>query len=270
MVRIISGLVMLPVVLGSVFYGEVSYLFLMLAIIIIGMGEWARMVEPRITKFSYYLSILTAFVSIITFYSAINSNIWGLILLLLGISSYLVNQLQGGRYSYRLIFGLVYLTMAVNVMLWIRLESEAGLFYTLLMFFIVWSSDIGAYFSGKLIGGPKLAPKISPNKTWAGFIGSSVWAGLICFIMMKPEVLEYFSDKPEAMQQIPLWCIVALGGVLAMFGQAGDLFISSIKRHYGLKDTGNVIPGHGGILDRVDALLLVSLVYAGVLRFIGG
>lgn len=132
----------------------------------------------------------------------------------------------------------------------LREVHPAYIFYLL---GIVWMSDIGAYFSGKLIGGPKLWESVSPNKTWAG-LGGAIFAPL--FIL---PLWLYFDGSRE-----PLFIILyfAMGFmILGVLGQAGDLLISGFKRKAGVKDTGHLIPGHGGLLDRIDSLMLVTPVF---------
>jgi phosphatidate cytidylyltransferase len=120
----------------------------------------------------------------------------------------------------------------------------------------VWSVDSAAYAAGRSIGGPRLWPTVSPNKTWAGLAGG-VLAGAI--------VAKAFAVwSPGA----PIALLGALGAAFAIAEQAGDLIESSVKRHFGVKDTGALIPGHGGLLDRVDGLMLVALA-AAALRALG-
>ena len=164
-----------------------------------------------------------------------------------------------------MIFGIFYIGLSTGMMAWLRVNSGYGLYNMLTLLLIVWASDISAYFSGRAIGGPKLAPKISPKKTWAGFIGSSVGAGIVAAGLACPVLLAKFSIATVG--HMPPVEYFVLGFVLAMFGQAGDLFISIFKRRYGVKDTGTIIPGHGGVLDRIDALLLVALVFGVIVMF---
>jgi phosphatidate cytidylyltransferase len=123
---------------------------------------------------------------------------------------------------------------------------------------LVVAADTGAYVAGRSIGGPKLAPRISPNKTWAGLAGAIVSAGIIggltAVIIGRPSVLP----------------LILVSGLLAVIEQGGDLFESFFKRHFGVKDSGRIIPGHGGVLDRVDGLLAVILAVAGLELALGG
>jgi phosphatidate cytidylyltransferase len=110
---------------------------------------------------------------------------------------------------------------------------------------VVWSVDIFAYFAGRGIGGPKLAPRISPNKTWAGLIGGMLGAGIVGAI----------AAWVMALDPLFLW----LGAPMGLLAQLGDLYESAVKRRHGVKDSGTIIPGHGGVLDRLDGLLPVIL-----------
>lgn len=161
-----------------------------------------------------------------------------------------------------MVFGIAYIGISCGLMAWLRVGTAYGLYNMLTLLLIVWASDISAYFSGRAIGGPKLAPKISPKKTWAGFIGSSVGAGLVAAGLACPALLAKFNIATVG--HLSAFAYGVIGFVLAMFGQAGDLIISVFKRRYGVKDTGAVIPGHGGVLDRIDALLLVALIFGSL------
>ncbi len=146
--------------------------------------------------------------------------------------------------------GVIYSLFPVFALVSIR-ETTNGLPLVLLLFVIVWATDIGAYFAGRSIGGPKLMPTVSPKKTWSGFFGGLIAAVTGCVI------LRQFFD----IQSIPL--IFAL--VLSVLSQGGDLFESWIKRRFGVKDSGNLIPGHGGIMDRVDGLVVAAVAFSGAL-----
>jgi len=139
--------------------------------------------------------------------------------------------------------GIFYAGLAAVALAEIRGEDALGLSAMLLVFAIVWSTDILAYFVGRAIGGPKLAPRISPGKTWSGAIGGTI-AAVIAGIGM---TLVFFS-------QISLWTLV-IALVLSVSSQIGDLFESFVKRRFGAKDSSQLIPGHGGVMDRVDGLV---------------
>jgi len=176
--------------------------------------------------------------------------------------------LSGTRYRKRLmLLGMAYIGFSTGMMIWLRNVSDDGLYHMLTLLLIVWASDVSAYFSGRFIGGPKLAPTISPKKTWAGFFGSSVGAALVAALLASPWVLARFDAATVGHMSWAGYAV--MGFVLAMLGQVGDLFISVIKRRYGVKDTGTLIPGHGGILDRLDALLLAALAFGTLAKLLG-
>jgi phosphatidate cytidylyltransferase len=152
--------------------------------------------------------------------------------------------------------GFLYALVPALAVLWIREIPSLGLSMVVWVFVVVWSTDIGAFFAGRAIGGPKLAPSISPNKTFAGLIGGMVSAGLAGWAWVD------FSGVPSLF----LW----LGPPLALAAQAGDLFESWLKRRAKAKDSGTWLPGHGGLLDRADGLVVVApltvLILAGLVR----
>ena len=159
------------------------------------------------------------------------------------------------------VLGVVYLLICFAAFLKLRIDFDQGSFLTITLLLGVWASDIGAYFSGKLIGGSKLAPKISPNKTWAGFIGGTLASALALLAMdyFAPSLGQMSGQTFLPFATLPMAFVI--GACFTIFGQIGDLLISSYKRRVGVKDTGTLIPGHGGILDRIDSLLLVSVFF---------
>ena len=153
-------------------------------------------------------------------------------------------------------FGVLYVLVPCLILVWLRNNGPHGLYFIVWFFVVIWSTDIGAYLFGKSIGGAKLAPKISPNKTWAGFFGGISSAVIVSFL------LYYFLYPMAGLFLFFLGCVI-----ISIVGQIGDLFESWCKRRLGVKDSGKLIPGHGGILDRVDSLLL-STPIAGVVAII--
>lgn len=154
--------------------------------------------------------------------------------------------------------GALWLAPPCGALVWLRSAPETGLACVLWVLLTVWAADTLAYVFGRLIGGPKLAPRISPKKTWAGLLGAVVGAGLVGLL---GSMLTGLAPAPAA---------TVAGGVAGAIGQAGDLAESAVKRRFGVKDSGTLIPGHGGVLDRVDALMFVTVAAAGAALVNGG
>jgi len=146
-----------------------------------------------------------------------------------------------------------------------------GLYWTLFLYSVVWASDIGAYGCGRLCGGPKLAARISPNKTWSGAIGGVIAAVLAaaCFtFLLRQELIQ--TEGPDIMGQfMPFARIILTAAFLSVIAQIGDLAESAFKRRFGVKDSGCLLPGHGGMMDRVDGLLPAGSVFVALLAVSG-
>lgn len=156
-----------------------------------------------------------------------------------------------GRNQIWIMLGGIYIGAAVFALWWLREGSEQGLFHFVWLLAVVWSTDIGGYLFGLTLGGPKLAPSISPNKTWSGFVGGVVLAIIAGFYV--PVFFDQQQELPSSMS------IIGIGAGISVVSQLGDLFESMVKRRFGVKDSGNVIPGHGGLFDRIDGLMSASI-----------
>lgn len=143
----------------------------------------------------------------------------------------------------RLALGTLYVGLPVLALMVLR-DQPQGLLLTFWAMALVWAADSAAYFAGRALGGPKLAPRISPNKTWSGFAGGILGATLFALILMW-------------LFALPLNLVLATP-LLAVLSVLGDLYESHLKRQAGVKDSGNVLPGHGGLLDRLDGLVFVA------------
>ena len=163
---------------------------------------------------------------------------------------------RGGSNKLWLLLGFAYILLPCLILVWLRNMESQGLQFIIWFFAVIWATDIGAYFSGKTIGGPKLAPSISPNKTWAGFFGGLILAIIVSLVLNK------FASPSFVVIDLIAACIL-----LSIIGQLGDLFESWVKRRLGVKDSGSLIPGHGGVLDRIDAILLSTPVAAFIAIF---
>ena len=160
--------------------------------------------------------------------------------------------LCAGRKRGLLVLGGLYIGPAIAALIWLRAQPD-GYWWVLLLAAIVWGGDVGAYLIGRLVGGPRLAPAISPGKTWSGAAGGTLVA-----------VLAAIAVWPE---RIALVAPIAL--FLSIVAQAGDLLESAVKRRFGVKDSSRLIPGHGGLLDRLDGVLTSAPAAAVVVLVLG-
>ena len=156
-----------------------------------------------------------------------------------------------------MIWGTVYIALAVWSLWALRQDPEMGRLTIFWLLAVVWGADTGGYAFGITFGGPKLAPRISPNKTWSGFLGGTLTAALAGW-----GVVSYF--RPEVALNGAGLSVLLIGAALAVVSQMGDLLESSVKRRFDVKDSGNIIPGHGGVFDRVDGLVAAAIALAFV------
>jgi phosphatidate cytidylyltransferase len=158
-------------------------------------------------------------------------------------------RLTRGRWIARAL-AMAYVAAALVALLWLRHQPELGRVTVIWIVACVWATDIGAYFLGSIAGGPKLAPRISPSKTWSGLVGGMCWAAVASAAMGL-----LFAQGSTV--------TLAFSGIaIAIVSQIGDLVESAAKRDAGVKDSGSLIPGHGGLLDRIDGLMAALVVVA--------
>ncbi len=167
--------------------------------------------------------------------------------LTLGLAQEWVGLCRAGAFGREsLAGGVLWIAVWAVALAWLRADPIAGRANVIGLALVIWGSDVGAYLAGRLLGGPKLSPRISPGKTWTGAAGGALASALIAAGVGK-----------FLFMQINLPSALVLGGMLSIIGQAGDLAESAAKRRCGVKDSGRLIPGHGGLLDRLDAALAV-------------
>ncbi len=263
--RLKSALIFAPIVIAILVFGGPLFTLMLAAGAGVGAWEWSRMVTIGMQPPRYLAHTATILTALATATAGMVTSPIPSFLFLLSLTFliFAYNFSKQGPKPWELLFGVVYIGFSFITMIWLRDgDTRQGLYHMLTLLLIVWSSDSFAYFAGRAIGGAKLAPKISPKKTWAGFWGSSFGAGIVAAGLACPSLTEKLGVHTLANWG---WAqYFALAFVLGAFGQAGDLFISMFKRKYGVKDTGTLIPGHGGILDRVDALMLVALFFGTI------
>jgi len=167
-----------------------------------------------------------------------------------------------GRNFWWLVLGGVYISAAIFAIWWLREENDSGLYHFVWLLVVVWATDIGGYIFGMTLGGPKLAPAISPNKTWSGFIG-----GILLAVVGAYSVATFFAEQAQMLNFVS---VIILAAGISVVSQLGDLFESKVKRRFGVKDSGSAIPGHGGLFDRVDGLMAASIGLALFNQIVGG
>lgn len=249
--RIITGVVAAALFLPIVFYGGLPFVLLTYFLATVGLYELLKM--KKLSIFSVHGLLTLLFLWVILYpeqYSDIANTFYytktelgiAFILLLLGYTVITKN-----RFTFEDVGFSILSAIYVGIGFYFFIETrDAGLVYIFYSLFMIWATDSGAYFVGKATGKTKLWPEISPNKTVEGSLG-----GVVCALI----VAVLFSLLTEI--NANLLSLLAITIVLSIFGQIGDLVQSAFKRHFGVKDSGNILPGHGGILDRFDSLLFV-------------
>lgn len=250
--RILSSLVLAPIGLGGAYLGG-PWLAAAAGACVVAMSyEWARMSEPDALT-PAFLFMLAGSLGAVMFASWREFD-YGVAWLALcaSLSACRRRSLKGVLETAG---GAMYIGLPAAVFLWLRERAPEGLETVLTLFVVIWSADIFAYFGGKLIGGPKIAHGLSPNKTWSGILtGASAGAGA-GFVL---------SGLFGVQQQWGLaW--IGVGAGLAFIGLMGDLFESFLKRRFGVKDASGLIPGHGGVLDRIDGLMAATLLSGAIM-----
>lgn len=246
--RIISALILIPAAL-AIFYVGGWWLTGVIGILgLIMLHEWTTMTEGEAASSLLVLEGIALVAALIM----VNLG-WPLRAFLFVLISTLLIAIAARLMARQALWaglGILYVSIPCGAILWLRAAPD-GFAWVIWLMVIVWATDIGGYAAGKTIGGPKLAPRVSPNKTWAGLLGGMALAA--CFSLG----LVVFFDLP-----VSLFIAILYGALLAVWAQIGDLVESGFKRHFGIKDSGSLIPGHGGILDRVDGLVFVAPVVA--------
>ena len=244
--RLISGAVLATVAFLLTYAGPLPFALLILVCALVISWEWGRLVRGATFDLGFFLhaiGVTAAIVLAAAGYAA-------LALAVLVIAAITLIPLYIGRGARLSGLGVFYVGLPAVALLWLRSDEPFGFTAVLFVFAVVWASDTAAYAAGRSIGGPKLWPRVSPNKTWAGFAGAltaGAAAGAI-FAVLEPEVA-------------PLRLIL-VGVALAFVAQAGDLAESALKRLFNLKDASDLIPGHGGFMDRMDSIVAAAVAAA--------
>jgi phosphatidate cytidylyltransferase len=256
--RVAAAVAMGSLALATAWVGGFIFaVFWWLASVVV-LWEWQRLVGG--SRLAERVAVGGVMVALAALFALHNSILGAIAALALGAAA--VGWLTGRRGGAWAAGGAVYAGALVASVVLLRISPSFGLAAIFWLFAVVWGADVAAYFGGRLIGGPRLWPSVSPGKTWAGAIIGAL-AGAILGLM-----LAVWTNRPAA-----LFC---LGLVTAIVSELGDLFESAFKRRFGVKDSSSLIPGHGGLMDRLDAFVAAS-VFAAVVAsansrgsFIGG
>lgn len=247
-------MILVPLALGVVIIGGPLFVAVVLAAALLAVLEWVRMaVPPEAVGRSVALS--GGAVMVVTLVS-LALEPWPAVVLAVALALILALVPAAGsgrvrdRDRWAVALSVPYVGISCVSVIWLRDGAGVGPGLVLFLFFTIWANDSAAFGVGRGIGGPKLAPAISPKKTWAGFYGGTI-AGALAGLAW---ALLAGAHAP--------WIALGMGALLAVVGQAGDLFESALKRRYKQKDSGQLIPGHGGLLDRIDGLIAAAPVLA--------
>ncbi|RZI99962.1 MAG: phosphatidate cytidylyltransferase [Brevundimonas sp.] len=249
--RAASALVLAPLALFAVWLGDAWIVGVMVIVSGLLSVEWARMSAPKDWK-AIAIAVGLALIATVVV-SPIGGLSVALLTLVFGAAAAGLFARARGQSSIDAAYGVFYIGWPAALLIWLRDGNDAiGFYWVTLAFVVAWSADIVAFLVGSAVGGPKLWPRYSPNKTWSGFIGGLV-AGTLAGAAM--------AALPEAgVVQMEWSALLGLAGAGATM--AGDLWESALKRRFGVKDAGTLIPGHGGLMDRVDGLMFAIVVIA--------
>lgn len=254
--RIASSLVLAAAVLAITWLGGIAFRFLAALIALAIVYEWMTMSQRPGDLQVKTVAAAGACVAMFALAAGFSAET---VILLTAVSALLVLALAVVRGTAReLSLAVAYAGAAALSLAFLRADTTSGLKAILFLFAIVWATDILAYFVGRALGGPKLAPRISPGKTWSGAIGGAA-GGVIGGVLIAAMA---GSDRLFSLGLIAL--------LLSVVAQLGDLFESAIKRRHGAKDSGTWIPGHGGIMDRVDGLVAAAFALYLIGAAVGG
>lgn len=254
--RVISAAIGIPLLLWVTYLGGNVYAFAVGAIILLGIREYYNMIILKKLNPSKLILFMSA--GLIVFATIIPNYSLPVLYLVLCMHLFAIVFKEASFQDVIIsFFGVFYIAWTLGHLILIRDNSLQGFNFILLSFLITWSTDTGAYFTGRSLGKHKLSPSISPNKTIEGAVGG-IFASIFATLAFNAFV-----------GILSLHQVLLIGILGSITGQLGDLVESALKRWTGVKDSGQLIPGHGGVLDRFDSLILVSpLVYYYMTMFI--
>lgn len=253
--RPVFGILLAGVTIWAVYAGGLVFAFFAAVSVIAAAREWHRMISPH----NYILEMTATGVTVFlaSCFEALRPGTflpWAIVVGGAALN-FMLSFFRGGRSLWHG-GGVFYLAIPVLALTLLRLARPDGFWLVIVLFAAIWANDTGALFTGKLVGGPKLWPALSPNKTWSGLYG-----GVVCAVAVEGAI---FAFLHRSVLQGAL-----LGAGVALVGHAGDLFESWTKRQFNIKNSGGLIPGHGGMLDRIDSALFAAPALAVLVLIVG-
>lgn len=245
--RVLSTVVLAPLVVAAIVSGWDATAVLVVLVSALLSWEWAGMVPNK--KNSVY-AIAYFFAAACSIFFA---NVYYSLTIMICTAFFVWFKAKDEEHRRLLTLGVPYITLGIGSLIWLYVIF--GEIITLWFIVAVWCVDIGGYLVGSTVKGPKLAPSISPNKTWSGLVGAIVFSALASM------AVSYWFERGE------YTVFATIGAILAIIAQCGDLLESKIKRYLQIKDSSNLIPGHGGMFDRVDGLLFAAPFMLAIFLF---
>ncbi len=248
--RVVSAVALAAATLALTWYGAWTFALLVGAVVVAVSWEWLKVVRQTSEDAAFVVTSVAGVAGVIL---AIVQPV-GLSVAVVAAGALagfaLAARSGGGAAGWAAFFGGLYAGLPGIALSWLRSGDSHGLMGVLLVLLAVWATDTGAYVAGRTLGGPKLWARLSPKKTWSGLIGGVTAAGVVAYALASAVA----SPRPVS--------VAVLGLVLAVISQAGDLTESALKRRSGVKDASQLIPGHGGFMDRVDGLIFAAVAAA--------
>jgi phosphatidate cytidylyltransferase len=249
--RVVAALVLAPLTIAIAWIGGWPWAFIVIAAASLLYFEWLMIVGASGNRIAVATGIAVLTVAGVCLMMRRTDLALGIVAVGIVLAAIVARSQRGWVAN-----GLVYAAAALIASIIVRRDADFGFVALMFVLLIVWVTDIGGYFAGRGIGGPKLWPRVSPKKTWAGAIG-----GLVLSLVIAAAFAWFGYGR-----MLPL---LLLGTVLSIVSQLGDLFESAVKRRFDVKDSSHIIPGHGGLLDRLDGFV-AAIVLAAFIGFMRG
>jgi phosphatidate cytidylyltransferase len=251
MLRVNSALVLVTITLLLTYSSAFAFACLIAFFVILMGWEWGRLVRGRGLDEAFAVQASASTAAALLTANGMTGAALAIMIIATGAVFALRRLTDGAQKAWWSAAGVYYAGFPAIALIWLRSDASSGWHAILFLFLVVWTTDSAAYVFGRLIGGAKLAPRISPKKTWAGLIGGVACAAAASLAFAQ-------------MVNAPGLPLAAVGAALALVAQLGDLAESALKRLFGFKDSSGLIPGHGGVLDRLDGLVAASIAAAAL------